>query len=92
MSTHKLDPGITEKWENGELGRSEEHVLVFPDSESEKLDADLAMKLISIRLPIPLIESLKQIAAQRGVTYQPLVRELLMQFAATESGRTRAAG
>lgn len=92
MSTHKLDPGITEKWENGELGRNEDHVLVLPDSESEKLDADLAMKLISIRLPIPLIESLKLIAVQRGVTYQPMVRELLTRFVASESERTRAVG
>ena len=84
MSNRKLDPSVTEKWENGELGRREEFVAVAPESESDALDSALAMKLVSIRLPIPLIESLKAIAAHHGVAYQPMIRDLLTRFARSE--------
>jgi len=84
MSNRKLDSSVTEKWENGELGRREEFVAVAPESESAALDSALAMKLVSIRLPIPLIESLKAIAAHHGVAYQPMIRDLLTRFARSE--------
>ena|SRR5688572_33497751 len=84
MKPRNLDPAITEQWENGELGRSDEFVAVAPESESSELDAALAMKLISIRLPIPLIETLKAIAAHHGIAYQPMIRDLLTRFARSE--------
>lgn len=84
MKTRTLDLSITEKWENGEYGRSEAHVAVAPEEESIALDAALAMKLVSIRLPIPLIETLKAIAEHHGVAYQPMIRDLLTRFARSE--------
>lgn len=84
MNMQTVDPAVTAKWESGELGRSEEHVLVVSDDESRALDSDLAMKLVSIRLPVPLIEALKHIAAYRGIAYQPMVRDLLTRFATSE--------
>ena len=84
MNARNIDPSITEQWENGELGRSEEHVVVAPEAESLELDSALAMKLISIRLPLPLIEALKAIAAHHGIAYQPMVRDLLTRFARSE--------
>lgn len=84
MNTRNLDQSVTEKWENGELGRSDEHVVVAPESESLELDSALAMKLISIRLPIPLIETLKAIAGHHGIAYQPMIRDLLIRFARSE--------
>ena len=42
------------------------------------------MKLVSIRLPIPLIETLKAIAGHHGIAYQPMIRDLLMRFARSE--------
>lgn len=84
MNTHKLDADVTAKWEIGEYGRSEAHVAVAPEEESLQLDSDLAMKLVSIRLPIPLIEALKAIASHHGIAYQPMIRDLLMRFARSE--------
>lgn len=84
MKNHDLDPVITKQWESGELGRSDEHVVVAEDSESLALDSALAMKLVSIRLPIPLIEALKAIAAHHEIAYQPMIRDLLVRFATSE--------
>src|SRR5690606_25927007 len=66
MTTRTLDAAVTAKWESGEYGRSEAHVAVAPEDESLQLDSDLAMKLVSIRLPVPLIEALKAIAGHHG--------------------------
>lgn len=84
MNTHPIDQSITAKWEEGEYGRSEEHVAVAPESAHAALDEGLAMKLVSIRLPIPLIEGLKKIAEHHGIAYQPMVRDLLTRFAQSE--------
>lgn len=84
MKTHELDAEVTAKWESGEYGRSGDHVGVAPEEESLQLDSDLAMKLVSIRLPIPLIDALKAIAGHHGVAYQPMIRDLLMRFARSE--------
>jgi len=84
MTTRQLDQKVTDKWEGGEYGRSEEHVAVVPDSSDRDLDSALSLKLISIRLPIELIESLKMIANHHQVAYQPMVRDLLTRFAKSE--------
>lgn len=84
MKTRELDQSITEQWENGDLGRSEAFVAVAPEAESLKLDSDLAMKLVSIRLPLPLIEALKAIAKHHSLAYQPMIRDLLTRFARSE--------
>lgn len=84
MNARTLDDAVTKKWENGDYGRSDEHVAVVSEEEALQLDSDLAMKLVSIRLPIPLIEALKAIAEHHGIAYQPMVRDLLMRFARSE--------
>lgn len=84
MMNRALDPGVTAKWESGQYGRSDAHVAVAADEESLQLDTDLAMKLVSIRLPIPLIDALKAIAGHHGMAYQPMIRDLLMRFARSE--------
>ena len=78
------DPEITEKWDARELGASDQHVAVAPEEDSLALDSALAMKLVSIRLPIPLIEALKAIAGHHGIAYQPMIRDLLTRFARSE--------
>lgn len=84
MNNRTLDESITQQWESGELGRSDEHVAVAEESFSLQLDSDLAMKLVSIRLPIPLIEALKAIAGYHEIAYQPMIRDLLVRFARSE--------
>ncbi|MDF2819324.1 MAG: hypothetical protein K0S73_3264 [Stenotrophomonas rhizophila] len=84
MKTHLIDQSITAKWDDGEYGRSEEHVAVAPQSVHEEFDKAMAMKLVSIRLPETLIEGLKMIAAHHGIAYQPMIRDLLTRFARSE--------
>lgn len=84
MSTHPIDQTITAKWEDGEYGRSEEHVAVAPDSVHAELEQAMAMKLVSIRLPVTLIDTLKMIAEHHQIAYQPMVRDLLTRFARSE--------
>lgn len=68
------------KWENGELGRSEEHVAV---SKTDVDDA-LGMQMISIRLQKRLLSDLKKIAEHHGIGYQPMIRDLLNRFVHSE--------
>ena len=84
MNTHMIDESITAKWEDGEYGRSEDHVAVAPLGIHDEFDKVMAMKLVSIRLPIPLIEGLKMIAEHHGIAYQPMIRDLLTRFASSE--------
>lgn len=80
----ELDVELTERWESGELGRSEEHAIVAPAELCAALDSNLGLQLVSIRLQRQLIDSLKLIAKYRGVAYQPLIRDLLNRFATSE--------
>ncbi|KRG76176.1 hypothetical protein ABB30_10180 [Stenotrophomonas ginsengisoli] len=84
MNTRTHDEAINEKWENGEYGRSDEHVVVASDAIHEAFNQGMAMKLVSIRLPATLIETLKMIAEHHGIAYQPMVRDLLTRFARSE--------
>lgn len=72
-----------EKWEDGRLGRDEEHVEVAEGSKREVDDA-LGLQLISIRLQKQLLCDLKKIADYHGIGYQPMIRDLLNRFARSE--------
>lgn len=76
-------------WENGDLGRSLEHAKVVDDPEHEaSVDAALQLQLISIRLEKSLIEAMKFIASyNKGMGYQPLMRQILHRFATSEIKR-----
>lgn len=76
--------GTDEAWENRELGADEAHVVVAPQSAQETLDAASGMQAISIRLPKDLIDACKLIASAHGVGYQPLIRDVLHRFVASE--------
>ncbi len=79
-----VDETLNEKWESGELGSDAKHVRRAAPEVEAAVDQALAMKLVTIRLPIPLIEMLKRIAEYHGIGYQPMVRDLLGRFAASE--------
>lgn len=72
-----------ELWEDGALGRSDEHVAVATGSKQEVDDA-LGLQLISIRLQKQLVGDLKKIADHHGIGYQPMIRDLLNRFARSE--------
>lgn len=78
------DPAVIEQWENGKLGRSEEHARVVSPAAAEAVDQAMGLQLISIRLQRDLVKNLKFIAGYNGMNYQPLVRELLNRFVASE--------
>jgi hypothetical protein len=78
MARSKRDPfDDVEKWESGELGRSEEHAVRADSSAAAELDAAIGMRAISIRLPIKLIEQYKVAAELLGKGYQPLMRDAI---------------
>lgn len=83
VTTHE-DP-----WETGELGRSLEHAVLVTDEETEKqIDAALHLRPISIRLEKSLIDAFKFIASHnKNIGYQPLMRQVLHRFAASEIKR-----
>lgn len=70
-----------ERWDNRELGASEEHLAFISDQEQQEMDDDMGLQLISIRLNKSLIETLKGLAKVDGIGYQPLIRQVLTRFA-----------
>lgn len=87
MSTQ---PSITDRdelWEDGTLGRDENHVRVSNQDNERQLHDTLCLQAISIRLQKSLIEDLKNIAALNGIGYQPLIRQILTRFADSEKKR-----
>ena len=79
------------QWESRELGAEED--FVKKSSMPNKLKSQLnqksnqKMQLISIRLPVDLINSLKEIGSQEGLGYQALSREVLQRFVDAENRR-----
>ena len=83
METKDKIPGTTEAWESGELGQDERYVEV--DSQDDLLiDEALELKMISIRLQKGLIDDLKFVADINGMSYQPLIRQILQRFVNAE--------
>lgn len=73
-----------QKWDDRELGASEEHVEVASKAGMTALNDALSLQAISIRLQKSLIEDLKAIAENYGIGYQPMVRDLLQRFVLAE--------
>jgi hypothetical protein len=71
-------------WDEGELGRDEDHVRRSPPEREQSVDDTLGLQMISIRLQKELIEQLKFIANYHGVGYQPLIRDVLCRWARSE--------
>lgn len=73
-----------QRWDDRELGASEEHVEVVSKAEMTAFNDALSLQAISIRLQKNLIEDLKAIAENYGIGYQPMVRDLLQRFVLAE--------
>jgi len=76
MTKEKLKTN-TEKWENGQLGRSPEHVGIVSAEEELEIDDALGLQLVSVRLQKTLIKDLKELAVKEGLGYQPYLRQIL---------------
>ena len=79
----------SDQWNSRELGAEESFVKKsgMPKKLKAKLNerSNQKMQLISMRLPISLIENLKEIGEQEGLGYQSLAREVLQRFAEAEN-------
>jgi len=84
MSMAKKRKLRSDPWDDRRLGADERYVAVAPASENALVDKTLGLQMISIRLPLKLIEQLKVIARHNGVGYQPLMRDVLSRFARGE--------
>ncbi len=62
---------------------TETHAKMPPEFESA-VDDSIGLKAISLRVNKVLLERLKLIAEVRGIGYQPLMREVLNEFARNE--------
>lgn len=79
-NTHKQSKkSSAEIWDHRELGASEQHVRKSSPEREKKLDEQSGLQTISIRLQKSLIDSLKKLAEEDGIRYQPYVRQLLMR-------------
>lgn len=86
MSKHTSEVDLkAEPWDNGDLGRSLEHAKLVEDDLDKNIDSALHLQPISIRLEKSLIDAFKFIASRnKGMGYQPLMRQALHRFASGE--------
>lgn len=90
MNKHrKVIDNTEDAWDLRELGADIESA-VESQQNSAEIDAALALQMISIRLPIGLLEDLKVIAQINGIGYQPLIRKVLQRFAIEECKKLMA--
>ena len=74
MADHEL-------WDKRELGASYEHFAVVTDEEQREIEEGFGLQLISLRLNRTLIEQFKELARLEGIGYQPLMRNVLIDYA-----------
>lgn len=65
-----------EKWDNQELGNTEENTKLANVS-MEDIQKRIQSKSISIRLPLGVLDDLKEIAKEYEIGYQALIKEIL---------------
>lgn len=68
----------SEEWESGERGAAAVSAVASSD-EGLAVDEALGLQMISIRLPVGVIEQLKARAADEGLKYQPYMRRVLIE-------------
>ena len=84
-NTHKKNS--EEAWENRELGATESFVRKVSPAREKTLDEKLGLQIISIRLQKNLIDSLKELAGEDGLGYQPYIRQVLTQHVRNKKGK-----
>lgn len=72
--------GTAHAWESGELGTNPATVRVAGPEAERAIDEALGLQMISIRLPVKMVEAYKHMAAFHGMGYQPLMREILQCY------------
>lgn len=80
MATKTKIESTSEAWESGKLGQDEKFVKIAEEIKQDAIDESLELQMISIRLQKSLIEDMKMIAELHGLSYQPLIRQILTRF------------
>ena len=76
-----------ELWDSRQLGASAKHMKVVSDEEQRDIEDGLGLHMISLRLNKTLIEQFKELAKLEGIGYQPLIRNVLNQYAENNKHR-----
>lgn len=84
IHSNEKNDSSSERWDNRELGASEEFVRKSSPEREKKLDDSLELQTISIRLQKLLIENLRGLAEEDGIGYQPYIRQILMRHVRRE--------
>lgn len=89
MDKKKLDELTAdhELWDKRELGASYEHFAVVTDEAQREIEEGFGLQLISLRLNRSLIEQFKELARLEGIGYQPLMRNVLIDYAKSNEHR-----
>lgn len=74
-----------EHWESGELGLNENYQKPAPPEAETALDGSLGLKMVSIRLPVKIVDALKALAKENMENYQPYVRRILVDHVKSKS-------
>jgi hypothetical protein len=75
-----ISPETLKLWESGVLGDLERSIVANIDINPKRIET----KPYGIRMPVSLMESIKQIAFLHEVSYQELIRDVLTRFATSE--------
>ncbi len=86
MTTIKIESTL-DNWDTKALGADEAYVTVDEEDLEALINDHLAMRPISIRLEESLINDFKMIAKHHGLSYQPMMRQVLKRFADNETRR-----
>ena len=71
-------------WENGKRGRNS---AAAADADESALDDAMELQMISIRLPLAVVEKLKAMSKKEGIGYQPYTRQVLIHHTQGSDGR-----
>jgi predicted DNA binding CopG/RHH family protein len=81
-----LEAATLREGDEYEANKESEEVAV--DWEETKRFYDRAgLKMISIRLPVDVVDQLKKLAAHDGLNYQPFVRSILTKYVRKHSNK-----
>lgn len=86
------EKSIDEKWEDRELGASEEFVRVVSSERQKAIEKGLGLQMISIRFQKTVIDELKVLAREAGIGYQPYIRRLVTEHVHRHKKRKSAHG
>lgn len=80
INANDINSNELELWESGVLGDLNNAIIANSDINPSKIET----KPYSIRMPISLMDSIKQIAILHEISYQSLIRDILTRFATSE--------